>query len=138
MEATYQTLCDVFKDNNLSNHINSIQKEISDNGTGFRIWCNDWIVIFNEYGTGVRGNGTHPNPDGYQYNIKSEYKDEFGRWIYRDKYGKFHTTSGMGAKHMFYDVEQLLNELARDFYNNAVKLAINDEQYKAFRESLRG
>lgn len=138
MNATLQALKDVFNENNLSNYIDTLQSEITDGGLGFRIWCNDWIVIFNEYGTGIKGEGTHPNPDGYQYNIKTEYKDEFGRWVYKDKNGEFHTTAGMPAKHMFYDVEQMLKELAVDFYNVAVKRAINDEQYQSFRASLRG
>lgn len=138
MEVTYETLVKIFKEKNLSNHIDSIYKELTNKGLGFRIWTNDWIVIFNEYGTGIKGEGTHPNPNGYQYNIKTEYKDELGRWVYKDKYGEFHTTSGMPAKHMFYDVEQMLKELAKDFYNVAVSKAINDEQYQAFKTSLRG
>ncbi len=138
LEATLQALKDVFSDNNLSNHISSLNSEITNDGLGFRIWTNDWIVIFNEYGTGIKGTGTHPNPNGYQYNIKTEYKDELGRWVYKDKYGEFHTTSGMPAKYMFYDVEQMLKELAKDFYNVAISRAINDEQYQAFKTSLRG
>lgn len=139
MEATFESLVNVFKDNNLSNHINSLQKEINNNGYGFRIWTDDWIIIFNEYGTGIKGEGTHPNPSGYSYNIKTEYKDEFGRWVYyNDKTDSFITTSGMPAKHMFYDVEQLLKENAKEFYSTAVKLAINNEQYQTFRSSLRG
>lgn len=137
MNATYDSLVNVFRDNNLSNHISSIQKEIIDNGYGFRIWSNDWIVIFNEYGTGIKGEGTHPEPNGYSYNIKTDYKDEFGRWVYyNDDIGTFVTTSGMPAKHMFYDVEILLKENAKDFYSSAIKLAINNEQYQNFRGSL--
>ena len=72
MEATLQALKDVFSDNNLSNHIGSLNSEITNNGLGFRIWTNDWIVIFNEYGTGIKGEGTHPNPNGYQYKSPSQ------------------------------------------------------------------
>lgn len=137
MEATYEALVEVFKDNNLSNHVDSLNKEITDNGYGFRIWTNDWIVIFNEYGTGVSGEGTHPNPKNYAYNIQTEYKDEFGRWTYyNDDIGSFVTTSGMPAKYMFYTVEQLIKENASSFYKSAINLAINNEQYQSFRKSL--
>lgn len=139
MNATYESLVEIFKDNNLSGHVESINKEITDNGSGFRIWTNDWIVIFNEYGTGVKGEGTHPNPKGYTYNIKTKYKDELGRWVYfNNKTENFVTTSGMVSKHMFYDLEQILRENVKEFYNVALKLSINNKQYQAFRISLRG
>lgn len=138
MEITYQTLVDIFKNNNLSNHIGSLNKELINNGLGFRIWTNDWIVIFNEYGTGIKGIGTHPNPNNYEYNIKTEFKDEFGRWTYyNDDVGQYVTTNGMPAKHMFNDVENLLNECAKEFYSSAINLALDDKQYQTFRTSLK-
>lgn len=138
MNATYESLVEIFIDNNLSGHIDSINKEITDNGSGFRIWTNDWIVIFNEYGTGVKGEGSHPNPKGYTYNIQTKYKDELGRWVYFNKKTEnFVTTSGMVSKHMFYDLEKILRENVKEFYNVALKLAINDKQYQSFRISLR-
>lgn len=137
MEATYETLVKTFKENNLSGHVNSIHKELTNKGLGFRIWTNDWIVIFNEYGTGIKGQGTHPEPK-YQYNIDTEFKDEFGRWVYyNDDTNSFVTTSGMPAKHMFYDVQETLNKYAKEFYSTAISLSINDKQYQSFRKSLR-
>lgn len=138
MNATYETLIKVLQENNLSKHINSINKEITFNGLGFRIWTNDWIIIFNEYGTGIKGQGTHPNSGDYQYNVKSQYKDEKGRWVYfNDDIDSFVTTSGMRAKHMFYDVQEALNKYAKEFYSSAINLAINDKQYQSFRNSLK-
>ena len=113
MEAVYQALIDVFNSNNLSNHISSLNKELTDGGLGFRIWTNDWIVIFNEYGTGVKGEGTHQNSDGYKYNEhkRTETEEKLNipnnYWIYY-KDGDFYITNGMEAKHIFYDTEQTL------------------------------
>lgn len=143
MEATYQALVDVFNSNNLSNHINSINRELTNDGLGFRIWTNDWIVIFNEFGTGISGQGTYPSSTCYSYNSHKPTEKEIelnipeNHWIYY-KDGKFYITSGMPAKHMFYDVERLLNEYVKEFYQSAIKLAINDEQYQSFKASLRG
>lgn len=138
MNVTYDTLVKVLQVNNLSKHVSSINKELTNNGFGFRIWTTDMIIIFNEYGTGIKGEGTHPNPKDYKYNIQSEFKDENGRWVYyNDETGSYVTTSGMPAKHMFYDVEQALNKYAKQFYSTALNLALNDKQYQKFRNSLR-
>ena len=142
MKATLQMLEDIFVENNLGNHIDSLKSELIENGTGFRIWCNDWIVIFNEYGTGVRGEGTHPNPNGYKYNQhkRTETEEKLhipeNYWLYY-KDGNFYITNGMEAKRMFYDTEQALKEVAKEFYNVAINRAINDEQYQSFKTSLR-
>ena len=137
MNITYDTLNKLFQENNLSEHIGNVSKELIDNGYGFKISTNDFIIIFNEYGTGVVGQGTHPKPNNYQYNIPSDSKDEFGRWVYKNKYGEFKTTSGMEAKHIFYDIQELLDKYAKEFYSTAINLAIKDEQYQSFRNSLK-
>lgn len=139
MDATYNLLVEIYNNQNLSNHIDTLNKEITDDGYGFRIWTEDFVVIFNEYGTGIVGDGTHPNPNGYKYNIKTEYKDSSGRWVYyKSDDNSFYTTKGMEAKHMFYDVEEQIKKYASDFYKTAINCAITDEQYKSFRDSLRG
>lgn len=137
MGITFETLKKVLIANNLSNHIDEVKKEITNNGLGFRIWTTDMIIIFNEYGTGITGEGTHPEPKNYKYNVQSKFKDEKGRWVYyNDETLSYVTTDGMQAKHMFYDVEQALNSYASQFYSTAVNLALNDKQYQKFRKSL--
>lgn len=138
MEITYLLLVENFNLNNLSNHINSLKCTLIDNGNGFKIWTNDWIVIFNEYGTGIKGIDTHPDPGNYKYNIQSKYKDDKGRWKYYDKKrDKFFTTSGMKSKHMFYDVEEIIKNHLKDLYSSAINCSINDEQYNSFLTSIR-
>lgn len=137
MENTYEILMQVLDSNNLSNHKNNVKKEMIDNNTGFRIWTNDWVIIFNEYGTGIVGSGTHPNPKNYEYNRSSDKKDEQGRWIYFNEHvNSYLTTSGMIAKHMFYDIEEAIKKYGKGFYSSAINLALNDKEYESFRESL--
>ena len=138
MDASYDLLVEYYKKENLSNHISTLNKEIISDGYGFRLWTNDWIVIFNEYGTGVVGEGTHPDPKDYKYNIKTQYKDSTGKWVYfNDDLDSFITTRGMRAKHMFYDLEEQIKLYASKFYETAIECSLNDEQYQSFRESLR-
>lgn len=138
MNVVYETLVKVFEANNLSSHIGSIKKEPDVDGLGFRIWTNDWVVIFNEYGTGIKGQGTHPKPKKYQYNMQSEFKDENGRWVYYNSTTEsFVTTNGMIAKHMFYDVEEALNKYAKEFYSTAINQSLSNKKYQSFRTSLR-
>lgn len=137
MEATLSTLNEYFKQNNLSNHFQNVNGELLFDGYGFRVWTDDWVIIFNEYGTGIKGQGTHPNPDGYQYNVPSDSKDSQGRWVYRNKDGEYRTTSGMEAKHIFYDIQQELNKYASDFLSTAINKSLKDEEYQSFKVSLR-
>ena len=137
MNVTYETLMQVFDANNLSNHKSAVQKDMIDNDMGFKIWTNDWVIIFNEYGTGIVGSGTHPNPKNYEYNKSSDSKDSQGRWIYFNEHANSYlTTSGMPAKHMFYDVEEAINKYAKEFYSSAINLALNNEKYHEFKKSL--
>ena len=139
MNLSYNLMIEIFEKTNLSNHIKNLNKEIIGNGYGFKIWTDDWVVIFNEYGTGIIGSGTHPNPQNYQYNIQTSYKDKNGRWVYyNDDIESYISTYGMKAKHMFYDLEILLKEKMKEFYSIATECAINDEQYQSFRNSLSG
>ena len=39
METTYELLIELYKNNNLKNHINTLHKEIISDGNGFRIRC---------------------------------------------------------------------------------------------------
>ncbi len=137
MYATYNLLCNILKENNLSNHIGSIQVEITDGGFGFRIWTNDWIIIFHEYGTGIVGsNSPHPNPTISWVYDKNGHGEK--GWKYRKKDGTYGWTRGLPSKHIFYDVEQEIKKYAKDFYQTAINLAITDEQYQSFKNSLRG
>ena len=49
MESTYNMLKQLLEDNNLTNHIESLKTELTDDGLGFRIYTNDMIIIFHDF-----------------------------------------------------------------------------------------
>lgn len=60
---------------------------------------NCWYSALVEFGTGVRGQGTHPNPVNYQYDVNG-YGDN--GWYFFDNEGNLHFTTGMEAhRYMF-------------------------------------
>lgn len=59
-----------------------------------------WAALV-EYGTGIVGSGTHPQPKmGYQYDV-NEHGDE--GWYFYDQEGNLHWTKGMEAHRFLYD-----------------------------------
>lgn len=132
----------------MSNHKKNVT--LSPNGasykTGFIISAeNDDVIMYNEFGTGVVGEGTGVLADiyGYEYNVGSKigevpegavryFVSNFGydeatardilesettpnTWWYK-KHGKWHHTEGMKGKNMFADLQYYLLETGRDDY----------------------
>lgn len=122
MLKSHLKLVEIFERNNLQNHVGEIHSELTHGGFGFRIWTDDWVIFFNEFGTGIfNANGVSTNHP----------------WVYY-KDNSFHTTIGQRPKAMF---GQLQNEIIRvmgDEYNSCIHLAFNQEQYNGFKSSLRG
>lgn len=78
--------------------MSSFQKEY---GTDMgRLFNNYYTALWVEYGTGIIGEGTHPDPKGYQYDVNNH--DDEG-WVYKDKNGNFHFTRGMEAHRYMYN-----------------------------------
>lgn len=72
--------------------MSSFQKE---NGAEMgRLFNNYFTALWVEYGTGIVGAGTHPNPNGYQYDVNNHGEDG---WVFKDKDGEYHFTRGMEA-----------------------------------------
>lgn len=60
---------------------------------------NCWYSALVEYGTGVKGQGTHPNSKDYQYDVNGH--GESG-WYFFDDENNLHFTTGMEAhRYMF-------------------------------------
>lgn len=117
MLITYLKLCEAYKANNLSNHIQTIKYELIKGGKGFRIQSDDWVVFFNEYGTGIY------NDNGVQTNLWTYYKAEEG---------KFYTTQGQRPKHIWRDIEAELREQAQGMYKTAISYALEQKSYSEF------
>lgn len=60
---------------------------------------NCWYSALVEFGTGVRGQGTHPNPMTYQYDVNGH---GVSGWYFFDEEENIHFTTGMEAhRYMF-------------------------------------
>lgn len=69
--------------------------------TEFGRLFNDYFTAqWVEYGTGIVGQGTHPESNGYQYDVNNHGDDG---WVYRDKNGQYHFTRGMEAHRYMYN-----------------------------------
>lgn len=131
-----------YMENNMGSHTSNLNLHAYKRRykNGFIISSGDDIVaVFNEFGTGIVGEGTGILADttGYQYNVSSPYKGvipegaiaELGReycesvntpntWWYWQPRAKQHWkhTEGMKGKNMFYGLVDELQELApREF-----------------------
>ena len=128
MNATYEELIKLLNENNLSNHVSSVKAELSSDKLGFKIYTNDWIIVFHEFGTGIyNSNKVTTNHSWTYYNEK--YTNSRGT--------HFFTTIGMPPKHIFYEVEESLKEVAKEYYSVALNKALKNESYQSFKESLR-
>ncbi len=78
-----------------------------------RSWIKDYDIgtlinfceysAFVEYGTGIVGKGTHPDPNGYQYDVNNHGNTG---WGFIDEDGNFHWTKGMQAHRYLFDAVQ--------------------------------
>ena len=117
---------------------------------------NDETVVYNEFGTGIVGEGTSRLADdaGYEYNVPSIYKGfvpdgaiaEYmethqvsknkARAVLEEittentwwywKKGKWHHTKGMSGKNMYADLVDELRKNVKKHYDTSIKQAIKD------------
>ncbi|MCI9585263.1 MAG: hypothetical protein HFH45_01345 [Bacilli bacterium] len=99
-EATqecYDFICKKMKENNLSSHIGNIQCDV-ENG---KISTTDIVIIFHEFGTGIKG--TQDDwADAFAYTVNKSGKGEKGWYFHNDSKGYEGITHGLTAKHIFY------------------------------------
>ena len=115
-------MVEIFEKNNLQNHVGEIHSELTHGGLGFRIWTKDWVVFFNEYGTGIY------NLNGITTNHK---------WVYC-KDDTFYTTIGQRPKFMFSTLDKEIRRVIGDEYRTCIHLAWSQKSYEDFRASMRG
>lgn len=98
-----------------SNHISNIFMDFT--GNEGRVYTNDEVLIYNEYGTGIVGyKAPHPNTingkEIFRYN--TEGQDGKGGWWYEEN-GDWHYTQGLPARQGFYlSREELKNIASKD------------------------
>lgn len=117
---------------------------------------NDETVVYNEFGTGIVGEGTSrlANDAGYEYNVSSIYKGKVPDGAiaeYMETYqvsknkaraalqeittentwwywkkGKWHHTEGMSGKNMYADLVDELRENAKAYYQTTINQTIGN------------
>ena len=111
-EAMYEKVLEHCHENDIYNHIDSIHWEYDEKTNIGRVWTNDWVLLFNEYGTGIVGSqNPHPSANGWKYDINEH--GEKG-WYYPKGDGTYGWTKGLPSKHMFYDAFEDIKDLLGD------------------------
>lgn len=107
---------------------------------------NDEVAVYNEFGTGIVGEGTGRLADetGYEYNVQSPHKGvipEGARRQYKEEYleavntpntwwyfknGKWWHTEGMKGKNMYASLVDNLRDNVSDEYKKAVSQTIGN------------
>lgn len=98
---------------NISNPESRISAEYDKENKIGRVYTNDIVIIFNEFGTGIKGiQDEWANKYGYQVNRSG--KGESG-WVYYKDNDTFGFTHGLDSRHMFYNaylqIQQELGEM---------------------------
>lgn len=110
----YDLVIEKCKENNITLHHQYIYAEYDKENNQGRIWTDDMVIIFNEFGTGIKGTqDSWANLFGYKVNASG--KGLFGWYFYNKdhKYGGI--THGIQSKHMFINA---LREIQKDIPNN--------------------
>lgn len=110
-------------DKNISNASSRINYEYDDGKNVGKVFTDDQVVIFNEFGTGIKGEQGSEWAQAFDYTVNESGKGESGWWYpttaddpnpykWRDKDGQLRAlTHGLESRHMFYDAyQQVLNE----------------------------
>lgn len=81
-----------------------------------------WYSAFVEYGTGTKGEGTHENPQNYQYDL-NEHGDS--GWWFKDDNGNLHWTKGMKAHRYMY--QAVMDYLSPSGHKRIFKQVFDEE-----------
>lgn len=102
-EATkklYDTVIKNCIDNNITIHHKNINWKFDKSKNEGRVWTDDIVIIFNEFGTGINGTQDEwANKLGYQVNASG--KGEKGWYFYNSEHAYGGITHGIRSKHMF-------------------------------------
>lgn len=110
----YELVINNCRDVGITIHDANIHWEYDRNTNVGRVWTNDIVIIFNEFGTGIRG-----TQDDWAtqlgYNVNESGKGETGWRFYNIEHNYGGITHGINSRHMFYNaLKTLENELSSD------------------------
>ena len=129
-EAMYNKVLEHCYENGIENHTDAIHWDYDDEKNVGRVWTYDWVIIFNEMGTGIVGSGSpHPNPNGSFKNWKYDVNEHGEKgWKYPKSDGSYGWTQGLPSRHMFFDAfEDIKNELGE--YVQVELMKTNSKMY---------
>lgn len=102
------------KENNITIHHNNIHYDYDkDNNVG-RVWTKDIVIMFNEFGTGIKGTQDDwANEIGYKVNQSGKGEEGWKFYNKEHKYGGI--THGIVSKHMFINaLKEIEPQLAKE------------------------
>ena len=104
-EAMYNKVLEHCYDVGISNHANEVHWDYNEQTNTGRVWTNDYVLIFNEMGTGIVGSqNPHPSPSNAFKSWKYDVNEHGEKgWIYPKGDGTYGWTKGLPSRHMFYD-----------------------------------
>ena len=124
---------DTFEPSYLSGVRDNISiKPIDSSGDTWELNYFDDIVAYVEFGTGRIG-GIEPHPlasrEGYEYDVDSPYKDEYGYWSWANRTYNAYFTDFLG-----YKGKRFVYESFRDFINERMYVKIYEKELKRMLE----
>ena len=109
-EAMYNKVLQKCYENGIDNHTDAIHWDYDENTHTGRVWTNDYVLMFNEMGTGITGlYNPHPMLGNWKYDVNEH--GEKGWWYPTDSPrgvlcsdGVVRAwTKGLPSRRMFYD-----------------------------------
>ena len=98
----YDKIIENCKDNNITIHDSNIFWEYDKNTNTGKVWTDDIVIQFNEFGTGIKG--TQDSwANSFDYKVNQSGKGEKG-WYFKNNEHLYNgITHGIVSKHMFYN-----------------------------------
>lgn len=94
-------------------HASNIFQEVSGN-TG-KVYTNDKVLIYNEYGTGIVGSqNPHPDLKGWTYMTNNNINYAVGWHYLNEETGEAGFTKGLPARKGFYNSREQMKAVAKD------------------------
>ena len=102
LKETYEFICNKMKANNLEDHVSSVEWKYDSLKNSGYIKTNDIVIIFHEFGTGIKGTQDEW-ANAFDYQVNQSGKGEKGWFFYNKKNNYGGITHGLVSKHIFYE-----------------------------------
>lgn len=112
----YNLILEKMDSYNLSDHKGEVKRKkvIVNNAITYKVYTNDIVIMFHEFGTGIKGtNDKWSNSFGYVVNASG--KGEKGWYFYNQKRNYGGITHGLTSKHIFFEsLTEIEQDLAKE------------------------